>query len=103
MATMVITTRKGSVELSPVRTEQKLNPVQAFLTGVQAKIEQMPLKSDKDINAWNMTFKTFEAQIPESLSPEAKKALQKGLTEIRTQRKPERAWELLQELYAKVQ
>lgn len=107
MATMVITTRDGSVELSrkatttSLKKELNLNlqSAQLFLTKIQAKIEQMSLKSDEDRNAWNNAFTTFETQIPNALNPEVKEVLKMGLTQIQIQMKPETAWEMMQDIH----
>lgn len=103
MATISITTREGSIEASRkagMKKELNLNlqSAQLFLTKIQAKIEQMSLKSDEDRNAWNKAFKTFETQIPKSLNPEVKIVLKEGLNQIQTQMRPERAWEMMQDI-----
>ncbi len=107
MTSMVINTRAGSIELvgkaiSAV-TEEELNlnfqSSQMFLSRVQAKVEQLNLNSEQGKNDWNRAFVTFEEQIPNALAPEVKKVLKKGLAQMKAQKKPERVWDSLQEIY----
>lgn len=104
MATISITTMEGSIEASRkagMKKELNLNlqSAQLFLIKIQAKIEQMSIKSDEDRSAWNKAFKTFETQIPKTLNPDVKKVLEKGLTQIQTRMKPEDAWEMMQDIH----
>ncbi len=107
MASMVINTKAGSVELAEkailavTKEELKLNlqSAQSFLTRIQAKVEQMNLNSEQGRNDWNKAFVAFEAQIPKALVPEVKRELEKGLARIKSLMKPEKTWDLLQEIY----
>lgn len=105
MTSMAINTEAGSIELvkkaKAGKNELNLNlqSAQLFLIKLQAKIEQMSLKSDEDRNAWNKAFETFETQIPKSLNPEVKTVLEEGLTQIQTQMRPELTWEMMQNIH----
>lgn len=106
MATMVIDTKAGSVELvtrtnsAVSREDLKLNlqSAQSFLSEVQAKVEQMSLNSEQDKDDWDETFRTFETRIP-MLNSEIKKVVKGGLSRIKAQKKPEETWKTLEEIY----
>lgn len=99
---MVINTKAGEVELTEkVSAVKKFNlrSAESFLAKVQAEVEQMKLNSEKERSEWNNAFAVFETQIPKTLTPEVKRVLKNGLIRIKLLKKPEKTWDLLQEIY----
>lgn len=106
MATMVIATKEGLVELTKKANtkELKINlqAAQSFLCNFQARVEQMSINSEQDKSNWNKAFVDFETQIPKELLPEVKEVLRNGLTQIEVLMEPERTWDMLQDIYCRL-
>lgn len=122
MAAMVITTKAETVDPKKAETvdpkkakaaktvdpkkakmlDSNLRSAQLFLTKLQAQVEQMRLNSEQDRNNWNEVFCSLENQIPKELLPEVKKVLKKGVSQIKALMKPENTWDMLQDIYCKL-